>query len=113
MISIVIPTYRSEGNLATLHNRLSAALDALGEPSEIVIVDDCSPDGSLNILRALAAQDARLRVVSLSRNFGQQIATSAGLQMCSGDAAIIMDDDLQDPPELIPEFVAKWREGYD
>jgi glycosyltransferase involved in cell wall biosynthesis len=113
MISIIIPTYRSESNLIPLHARLSSVLSRLEEESEIIFVNDCSPDGTLEVLRALAQQDAHVRVVSLSRNFGQQIAISAGLRFCSGDAAVIMDDDLQDPPELIDAFIAKWREGYE
>jgi polyisoprenyl-phosphate glycosyltransferase len=112
MISIIIPTYRSESNLKSLHARLSSVLSRLEEESEIIFVDDCSPDGTLEVLQDLVRQDSRLRVVSLSRNFGQQIATSAGLRFCSGEAAVIMDDDLQDPPELIDAFIAKWREGY-
>jgi len=113
MISIIIPTYRSESNLRRLYERLSKVIDGLHEEGEIVIVDDCSPDGTLAVLAELAQKDRRLRVVSLSRNFGQQIATSAGLRFCRGDAAIIMDDDLQDPPEVIPDFLEKWREGYE
>lgn len=79
---------------------------------EIIYVNDCSPDGALAILRELAAQDPRLTVISHSRNFGSHMAYSSGLKYCTGDAALLLDGDLQDPPELFPEFVKKWLEGF-
>ena len=112
-ISVVIPTYRSEPNLPTLVERLTAALSRAPYSYEVIFVDDSSPDNSLEVLRGICGRDDRVKVVSLSRNFGQQVATSAGLRYATGDAVIVMDDDLQDPPEFIPELLAKWEEGYD
>jgi polyisoprenyl-phosphate glycosyltransferase len=88
-------------------------MEAAEPQFEIVFVDDGSRDGSLDILRGLAARDARVVVVELARNFGHQVAISAGLDYARGDAVIVMDADLQDPPEVLPQFIAKWREGHD
>src|ERR1700681_4760767 len=97
--------------------RISAILDrvaaARGDEYEIVAVNDGSRDGTLDALRAQQRTQPRLVVVNLSRNFGHQIAATAGLETARGDAIILMDGDLQDPPELIETFLAKWREGYD
>jgi glycosyltransferase involved in cell wall biosynthesis len=112
-ISVVIPTYKSEPNLPELIRRLTAVLSALPCNHEIIFVNDNSPDNSYPILKAACNADPRIKLISLSRNFGQQIATSAGLKYSSGDAVIIMDDDLQDPPEFIPDLVSKWAEGND
>jgi glycosyltransferase involved in cell wall biosynthesis len=114
LLSVIVPVYRSEDILPETHRRLSEALNALGPGlgHEIVFVNDGSPDGSLEVLRAIAAADPHVRVISLSRNFGHQIAITAGLDAVIGDAAVIIDDDLQDPPEVIAEMVGKWREGY-
>jgi dolichol-phosphate mannosyltransferase len=113
VISIVIPTYKSEPNLPFLIDRLTNVLSQCGYEYEVVFVDDASPDNSLSVLRNICAGNPRIKVVSLSRNFGQQVAISAGLKYCAGDAVIIMDDDLQDPPEFLPNLLAKWKEGYD
>ena len=113
LISVVIPTYKSEANLSTLIERLSAVLSAGSYAYEVIIVNDCSPDNSLTVLNKACDQDKRVKLIDLSRNFGQQIATSAGLQYARGDAVIIMDDDLQDPPEFIPKLLEKWEEGYE
>ncbi len=112
MLSVVAPVFNEEGAVVELHRRLSAALAPLGE-HEIVIVDDGSNDGTWERLRALAVGDPHLRLVKLSRNFGHQIALTAGLDAARGEAIVCIDGDLQDPPEVIPELVAKWREGYD
>jgi dolichol-phosphate mannosyltransferase len=112
-ISVVIPVYNEEDNLPRLHERLIAALDPTGLAYEIVFVDDGSRDGSLAHLRALAVNDQRVLAVELARNFGHQVAISAGLDHSRGQGVIVMDADLQDPPEVLPEFIAKWREGYD
>jgi glycosyltransferase involved in cell wall biosynthesis len=114
LLSVIVPVYRSEDILPETHRRLSAALGALGPEleHEIIFVNDGSPDGALEVLRGIAATDPRVRVISLSRNFGHQIAITAGLDAARGDAAVIIDDDLQDPPEVIAGMVAKWREGY-
>jgi glycosyltransferase involved in cell wall biosynthesis len=112
MLSVVAPVFNEEGTVDELHRRLTAALTPLGE-YEIVIVDDGSSDGTWDRLRALAAGGTHLRLVRLSRNFGHQVALTAGLDAARGDAIVCIDGDLQDPPEVIPELVAKWREGYD
>lgn len=112
-ISIVIPTYKSEANLPTLVERLDAVLRETSYEYEIVIVNDASPDNTMSVLRRICEENSRVRVIALSRNFGQQIATTAGLQHVSGDAVIVMDDDLQDPPETIPPLLEQWEAGYD
>ena len=114
LLSVVVPVYGSEEILPETHRRLSAALAALGPEldHEIVFVNDGGPDDALGALRKIAAGDPRVRVIALSRNFGHQVAITAGLDTARGDAAGIIDDDLQDPPEAIADMVAKWREGY-
>jgi dolichol-phosphate mannosyltransferase len=112
-LSVVIPVYNEEDNLPRLYERLIAALDPIGLTYEMVFVDDGSRDGSLAHLRALAASDPRVVAVELARNFGHQVAISAGLDHSRGQGVIVMDADLQDPPEVLPEFIAKWREGHD
>ena len=112
VLSIVIPLLNEEAVLEETYRRLKARLDRLGESYELVFVDDGSTDRSRAILAVKARSDATVRVVRLSRNFGHEMATTAGLQYARGQAAIVMDADLQDPPELIEQFLAKWREGY-
>jgi dolichol-phosphate mannosyltransferase len=113
LLSIVVPCYNEEAVLAEFHGRLVAVCAALAETEfEIVYTDDGSRDQTLELLRQLQASDGRVRVVGLSRNFGHQIAVSAGLEHAAGDAAVIIDADLQDPPEVIPELLARWRDGY-
>lgn len=112
MLSVVVPVYNEVEALAELDARLRKALDGLGA-CEIVLVDDGSSDGSWAEMRRLAAADRRIRLVKLSRNFGHQVALTAGLDAARGDAIVTLDADLQDPPELIPELVARWREGND
>ena len=109
LLSVIVPVYRSEDILRETHRRLSETLGSLGPglEHEIIFINDGSPDDALEVLRAIAAQDARVRVVSLSRNFGHQIAITAGLDVARGDAAVIIDDDLQDPPEAIVGMVEK------
>jgi Glycosyltransferases involved in cell wall biogenesis len=113
LISVVIPTYKSEANLPLLIERLVKVMRETANAFEIVFVNDNSPDNSLSLLRQASKVNDAIKVVSLSRNFGQQIATSAGLNFAQGDAVIIMDDDLQDPPEFIPTLLKKWEEGYE
>jgi len=113
IISIVIPTYKSELNLPTLVERLGGVLERTAYDYEIIIVNDASPDQTMSVLRDICQKNGQVKVISLSRNFGQQIATTAGLQHARGDAVIIMDDDLQDPPEVIPSLLERWEEGYD
>jgi glycosyltransferase involved in cell wall biosynthesis len=113
VLSIVAPAYNEERNLAEFLAALVPVLEAIGESFEIVFVNDGSSDGTLGMLAAAASQDPRIKVVGLARNFGKDIALSAGLAHASGQAVIPIDCDLQHPVELIPAFVAKWREGYD
>lgn len=113
VLSVVAPVFNEEPILPELYRRLRETLDAIGEPWEIVFVNDGSRDRSLDIMRELHRQDPRVRVVGFSRNFGHQIAITAGLDYAQGDAVVIIDADLQDPPATIAEMVKKWREGYD
>src|ERR1051325_8210770 len=113
VLSIVAPAYNEERNLAEFLLALVPVLESLGEPFEIVFVNDGRHDGTLGMLAAAASQDPRIKVVALARNFGKDIALSAGLAHASGNAVIPIDCDLQHPVELIPQFVAKWREGFD
>jgi dolichol-phosphate mannosyltransferase len=117
LISVVVPLYNEEDNVPELLRRIGEIMDrvtaAHGEAYEIVTVNDGSRDGTLAALRAARALQPRLVVVDLSRNFGHQIAATAGLETARGDAVVLMDGDLQDPPELIETFLEKWREGYD
>jgi polyisoprenyl-phosphate glycosyltransferase len=112
LISVVAPVFNEHSTLPELHRRLTEVLGPLG-PYELVLVDDGSSDGSWDALLELAARDPHLRLLRLSRNFGHQAALSAGLDAARGEAIVLMDADLQDPPELIPQLVSKWREGFD
>jgi polyisoprenyl-phosphate glycosyltransferase len=112
-VSVVIPCFNEEGNLREAHRRVTQAVSRAGIDYEIVYVDDGSHDATPGMLRGLQAHDARVRVVYLSRNFGHQFAVTAGLAHASGDAVIIMDADLQDPPEVALEMIERWQEGYD
>jgi len=112
-ISIVVPVYNEEAVLAEFHRRLGTVLDDLPVPAEIVYVNDGSQDGSMAALATLHAVDPRVAVIDLSRNFGKEIAMSAGLDHADGAAVILIDADLQDPPELIPDMIRAWREGND
>ncbi len=112
-LSIVLPTYNEEANLAELQQRLESALAGTVDSYEILYINDGSTDGSQKVLEELVATHPHVRLLLFSRNFGHQVAMTAGLDHALGDATITMDSDLQDPPELIPELVDKWREGYD
>jgi glycosyltransferase involved in cell wall biosynthesis len=113
LLSIVVPCHNEEAVVTTTHDRLVAAVAGTGMDLEIVYVDDGSRDATLERLEAIAARDTRAVVVELSRNFGQQAAMSAGLAQARGAAVVIIDADLQDPPEVIPEMVRAWRSGVD
>jgi dolichol-phosphate mannosyltransferase len=114
MLSVVAPLYNEEGNVAELVRRLRAAADGcFVEGYELVFVDDGSSDRTLELLRQHAAVDPRIVIVQLSRNFGHQLAATAGLDIARGDAVVLIDADLQDPPELIPAMIERWRAGYD
>lgn len=112
-ISVVVPMHNESENVEAFYTRTRTVLESLGLSWEIVAVDDGSRDDTLARLLALHERDPRLRVIELSRNFGKEIALTAGLDAALGEAVIPIDADLQDPPELIPEMVAHWREGYD
>ena len=113
MISIVIPAYNEEDGIAELYRRIVAAAPAWREEFEILIVDDGSRDRTMEICERIGAADARLKVISLSRNFGHQAAVSAGLMHAGGNIVTVMDADLQDPPEELLPFIGKIREGWD
>lgn len=113
LISVVAIAYRDEGNIKELHRRTTNVLKKLTKKYEIIYVNDSSPDNSQKVLEELAKEDKLLTVIQHSRNFGAQNAFTTGMKQAIGDAVVIMDGDLQDPPELIPEFVEKWLEGFD
>ncbi|HRI17851.1 MAG TPA: glycosyltransferase family 2 protein [Burkholderiaceae bacterium] len=112
-LSVVVPVFNEAAVIADFHRRLAAVLDALGETSEIVYVNDGSRDDSMRQLRAFADADARIVLLDFSRNFGKEIAMTAGLDHAAGDAVVVIDSDLQDPPELIPDMLRAWRSGAD
>jgi dolichol-phosphate mannosyltransferase len=111
LLSVVVPIYNEVETIPELHRRLVNALE--GDDFELVLVDDRSTDGSWDELRAVAAKDPRVRLLRLSRNFGHQVAITAGLDAARGAAIVLMDGDLQDPPEAIPQLLEQWRAGYD
>jgi glycosyltransferase involved in cell wall biosynthesis len=112
-LSVVVPVYGEEAVLPEFHRRLAAVLDLLPVDAEIVYVNDGSRDASMALLATLHETDPRVAVVDLSRNFGKEVAMSAGLDHARGDAVVVIDADLQDPPELIPDMVRAWQEGHD
>jgi len=112
VLSVVAPVCNEAEVVETFYERVRAAVGPLG-PFELVLVDDGSTDGSWEQMLAVAAKDPSVRLVRLSRNFGHQLALTAGLDAARGDAVVTIDSDLQDPPELIPELVLRWRDGYD
>jgi dolichol-phosphate mannosyltransferase len=111
--SLIVPLYNEEAVIAETHRRLTEVLSALGQPYEIIYVNDGSRDNTVRIVRAFCARDDRVKLLNFSRNFGHQTAITAGMDHASGDAVIIIDADLQDPPELIPELIDRWQEGYE
>ena len=114
LLSIVVPCFNEEAVIRETHRRLVATLDTVPDLDfEIIYVDDGSRDATLNLLRNLQQADARVRVLALSRNFGHQMAVTAGLQHVAGQVVVLIDADLQDPPEVIPEMLDRWREGAD
>ncbi len=112
-LAIVVPAYNEADGLAQFHARLAAVLDGLDLDSEVIYVDDGSRDDSWSVMQALAGADPRVRALRLSRNFGKELALTAGLDASDADAVMVIDADLQDPPELIPQFIARWRAGDD
>jgi dolichol-phosphate mannosyltransferase len=113
VVSVVVPVYNEAEILDLLHQRLTETLERSGESFELVLVDDGSRDGSWERMQALAAADPRVVLVRLSRNFGHQMAITAGVDAARGEAVALIDADLQDPPEVVLEMLARWREGYD
>ncbi|HXF84902.1 MAG TPA: glycosyltransferase family 2 protein [Anaerolineales bacterium] len=111
--SIVAPIYNEYENIPELYRRVKEVMTSTGEPWELLLVDDGSTDGSTELIRELAKQDEHVRPVIFARNFGHQLAVTAGLDYSRGDAVVIIDADLQDPPELIPQMAEKWKEGYE
>lgn len=109
--SIVAPIYNEKDNLSELHRRITEVMESSGEPWELILVDDGSTDGSTEIIRAMAKEDKHIRPVIFARNFGHQIAITAGWDYARGAAIVIIDADLQDPPEVILEMAKKWKEG--
>ncbi len=111
--SVVAPVFNEEALIEEFCRRCVAALEPLGEPFELVLVNDGSRDRSPQLLRALHERDPRIKVLNFSRNFGHQLAITAGADYAQGKAVVVIDSDLQDPPEVIPQLIAKWREGYE
>ncbi len=111
--TIIAPIYNEVENIPVLYTRICEVMDQTGQPWEMVMVNDGSSDGSAEKLNALEATDDRIRVVHFARNFGHQIAVTAGLDYSRGDAVVIIDADLQDPPEVILDLISKWKEGYE
>jgi len=113
LLSIIVPSFNEQEVLPAFHERLSKVLHLLPLNSEILYVNDGSRDGTLEVMKILRAHDKRVAIIDLSRNFGKEIAMTAGFDYSRGDAVIVIDADLQDPPELIPELVKQWRQGWD
>jgi polyisoprenyl-phosphate glycosyltransferase len=113
VLSVIVPVYNEEAVLEPFHSRVLQTLLPLGEPFEVIFVDDGSLDRSPAMLDSISRADSRFKALHLSRNFGHQAAVTAGLRAASGDCAVVMDADLQDPPELIVEMLVKWREGFE
>ncbi len=111
--SVVAPVFNEEETLPEFYRRMKAVLDRLDGPAELVLINDGSRDRTLDLMHQLRDQDPRVRIISFSRNFGHQIAITAGIDFAEGDAVVIIDSDLQDPPEVIEQLVAKWAEGYE
>ncbi len=111
--SFVLPVHNEAENLGELQRRLGAVIDELREPCEVILVDDGSFDDSLRIMREIRSQDERFKLLALSRNFGHQAAITAGLDLARGEAVVVMDSDLQHPPEVVPQMISHWRDGFE
>jgi dolichol-phosphate mannosyltransferase len=109
----VAPVFNEAETLPEFYRRMQPILDGLDGPAELILINDGSRDGSLDIMHQLHAQDSRVKIISFSRNFGHQIAITAGIDYAEGDAVAIIDSDLQDPPEVILQMAAKWKEGFE
>ena len=115
LISVVAPAYNEEGGIREFHRRLSDTLQKIEPPVdyEIVVTENCSEDSTLEQLREIVSTDPKTRVIALSKNWGHQASITAGMDHAVGDAVVVIDADLQDPPEVIAQMVEKWREGFD
>ena len=111
-ISVIVPSFNEEKNVPLIYERLTSTLSQISDDYEIIFVNDCSKDNTLEVIKQISEKDSHVKYISFSRNFGHQIAVSAGLDMCKGKAVVIIDGDLQDPPELILEMYKKYQEGY-
>jgi polyisoprenyl-phosphate glycosyltransferase len=112
-LSVVIPAYKEEANIERVYERLRGVLDATGLEWELIFSVDPSPDRTEELILGVRGRDPRVKMLRFSRRFGQPMATLAGLEASTGDATVVIDCDLQDPPELIPELIARWQDGYD
>jgi dolichol-phosphate mannosyltransferase len=110
--SIIVPLYNEEEVIGECYKRLKTVMDGVGEPYELLFINDGSRDGTMDKARALAKHDPKMRIIGLSRNFGHQIAITAGMDAARGEAIVVIDADLQDPPEVIPHMIKKWKEGW-
>jgi len=113
VISVVVPVYNEEEVIYESYTRLKGVMERLDEPYEVIFVNDGSRDATPAIIRGICENDPTIRLIDFARNFGHQTAITAGMDYASGDAVVVIDADLQDPPEVIPEMIAKWREGFD
>ena len=113
LLSVIVPVHNESAVLGTFHARMRSVMEETGHPFEIIYVDDGSSDDTLAQLERLRADDAAVAVLELSRNFGKEVALSAGLDHAGGEAVILIDADLQDPPELVHSFLQEWKNGYD
>lgn len=113
LLSVIIPIFNEEENIRLLHHRLCGVMQKIDSPFELIFVNDGSKDNSMALIKLLANEHSNVKYVDFSRNFGHQIAVSAGIDVAKGDAVVIIDADLQDPPELIIEMHQKWKEGYE
>ncbi|MDX2160090.1 MAG: glycosyltransferase family 2 protein [bacterium] len=111
--SIIAPIYNEEGNIPELHRRIAQVMDSTGEAWELICINDGSKDRSLDLLQAAAARDPRLKIINFARNFGHQTAVTAGIDHATGKAVVLIDADLQDPPELILDMIERWKAGYE
>lgn len=111
--SIVAPIYNEEGNVELLYDRISKVMDGVGEAWELILVNDGSVDRSPELMDTIARRDSRVKTLHFARNFGHQIAVTAGIDHSSGEAVVLIDADLQDPPEVIPEMIERWKAGFE
>jgi len=113
IVSVVVPMYNEEEVIMETYKRLKSVMDGTGETYELIFVNDGSRDKTRDLASAICYKDKNVKLIDFARNFGHQVAISAGMDNSCGDAVVVIDADLQDPPEVIPQMMAKWREGYD